>query len=163
MTIDDYTKETDGVQTPDELIESTLHTVEGLLKQEFPDYLKFTNGSFTICRGSTQVIVTVRPFTNTETVVECMAHVVSGATITTELLHFLLRKNSELHFGGFGLMFDDTITFSHSVSGINLEGSVIRDSINAVAIIADYYDDEIVKMAGGKRAADIFELDGEMG
>lgn len=32
-------------------------------------------------------------------------------------------------------------------------------TIHSVAIIADYYDDEIVRMAGGKRAIDVGNSD----
>ena len=68
---------------------------------------------------------------------------------------FLLRKNAELHIGGFGLLFDDTIVFQHSIAGTNLDANELVTSVNTVAVIADYYDDEIVERSGGKRATDI--------
>jgi hypothetical protein len=86
--------------------------------------------------------------------VEITSHVVTDATITPELTKWLLRKNVELHFGGFGLLFDDTIVFSYSLPGSSIDASALEAAITAVAVIADHYDDEIVAMAGGKRAID---------
>lgn len=142
------------VETPKELMDQTIVKVNDILKEYFPDYLSFGNGSFTISRGSTQVMIVVRPFTNEETCVECMANVVTGTEITMELMRFLLRKNAELHFGSFGLLFDDTITFAHSIAGTNLDANELITTLNSVAVISDYYDDIIVDLSGGKRAKD---------
>lgn len=152
-----HDEETTFIDTPQELIELTVRRVNDILKDEFPDYLSFGNGSFTISRGSTQVMIVVRPFTSDETCVECMANVVTETEITTELMRFLLRKNAELHFGSFGLLFDDTITFSHSIAGTNLDANELITTLNSVAVIADYYDDIIVDLSGGKRAADVID------
>ena len=114
-------EENKTIETPQELIDSTIKKVTEILVEHFPNYLTFGNGSFTISRGSTQVMIVVRPYTDDDTCVECISNVVTGARINEELMRFLLRKNAELHFGAFGLLFDDTITFSHSISGKNLE------------------------------------------
>jgi hypothetical protein len=148
-------------ETPQELIDNTTADVQKILEKHFPDYLNFENGSFTISRGSSQVMIIVRPFTENETCIECVSNVVTGANITNELMQFLLRKNAELHFGAFGLLFDNTIVFQHTITGTNLNENELRTSINAVAIISDHYDDEIVEMAGGKRAIDLGEEDME--
>jgi hypothetical protein len=142
------------METPQELIQATISKVEAIIKDKFPDYLSFGNGTFTISRGSTQVMVVVRPFTESETCIECIANVVSGGVITNDLMQFLLRKNAELHFGAFGLLFDNSIIFQHSIAGSNADANEIYTSINAVAIISDYYDDKIIEIAGGKRAID---------
>lgn len=143
------------MNTPAELIEATRLRVESILRDAFPEYVPFSNGSFAVSYGSTQVIVVVRPFTENECVVECIAHVVSGAVISEELMRYLLRKNAEIHLGGFGLLFDDTIIFSHTITASNMDRNELVTTITAVAIIADHYDDEIVAIAGGKRAADL--------
>lgn len=143
------------LDTPQELLSATKAKVEVLLNENFPDFIEFGNGSYTISRGSSQVMIQIRPFTKTETCVEFVANVVTGASVTNELMHFLLRKNAELHFGAFGLFFDNTVIFQHSIAGTNMDQNEFITSLNAVAIIADYYDDEIVKMAGGKRALDL--------
>lgn len=139
------------IGTPQELIDATVLKVEEILKERFEGYLAFGNGTFTVSFGSSQVMILVRPFTDSDTVIECMANVVSGAMISNDLMTFLLRKNAELHFGAFGLLFDNSIVFQHSIAGAHVDANELASSINAVAIIADHYDDEIIKMAGGSR------------
>ena len=145
------------VQTSDEIIKNTQDKVKTILNQKFQNHIEFDDGRFVINRGSTQVMILVRPFTETETCVECIANVVVGAEINNEISQFLLRKNAEIHFGAFGLLFDNTITFSHTIAGKNLDENELLLTANAVAVIADHYDDEIVAIAGGKRAVDALE------
>jgi len=140
--------------TLEERMSATKSRIKDVLERTFPDAMDFGDGSFTISQGSTNVIVVVRPYTEHDTMVEITSHVVTDASITPELTKWLLRKNVELHFGGFGLLFDDTIVFSYSLPGSSIDASALEAAITAVAVIADHYDDEIVAMAGGKRAID---------
>ncbi len=141
-----------------QLVEETRVRVEQILKDAYPEYMTFDNSVYAVTRGSTRVMISVRPFTEDECMVECTAHVVAGATITEDLMKYLLRKNSEMHLGGFGLLFDDTIVYSNSITGTHLDRNELIVLVASVAIISDHYDDEIVSMAGGKRASDITEL-----
>ncbi|HLP29117.1 MAG TPA: YbjN domain-containing protein [Candidatus Didemnitutus sp.] len=140
--------------TPDAIIESTRANVAAILKERFPQTVDFSDGSYALSYGSSSVGVVVRRYTETDTMVEIMAQVVSSAIITPDLLKWLLRKNAELHFGAFGLLFDDTIIYTYSLPGSKLDASELEAAVTSVAVIADHYDDEIVKMAGGKRMAD---------
>ncbi|MDQ1266941.1 MAG: hypothetical protein QG635_2094 [Bacteroidota bacterium] len=142
-------------KTPQELIDQTIEKVSGFLNKNFPSHLAFGSGQFTLKRGTSQVMIIVRAFTADDTSVEFISNVVTGAAITPELMKFLLRKNAELHFGAFGLLFDDTISFSYSIAGKNLDENEFDTAMLSVAIIADYYDEMIVEMAGGKRACDV--------
>jgi hypothetical protein len=138
-----------------DIVEHTIEKVNKILEENFPNHLSFGNGTYTITRGSSQIMIIVRHFVRNETIVECISNVVTGAKVTPDLMKFLLRKNSELHFGSFGLLFDDTITFSHAITGSNLDDNEFITTLNSVAFISDYYDDVIVEMAGGKRAMDL--------
>lgn len=159
MATQDFLTKTHGDATPEELIKQTTASVEAMLKDIYPDYASFGDGSFTITQGSSVVSIVVRPFTPNETCVECTANVVYGAEISPAIMKFLLRKNAELHFGGFGLLFDGTITFSYSFPGTHLDKAEFHTAVTSVAIISDYYDDEIVAAAGGKRAVDMNIVD----
>ena len=141
--------------TTDALITETQQAVRNVLAARFEDHIDFGDGTFAIPHGSSSVSIVVRPYTETDSIIELTAQVVSEATVTPELMHWLLRKNAELHFGGFGLLFDDTIVFSYAISGAPLDANVLEAAITSVAVIADHYDDEIVKMAGGKRVAEL--------
>ena len=140
--------------TAEVLINDAQNAVRAVLAARFEDHIDFGDGTFAIPHGSSSVSIVVRPYTETDPIVELTAQVVSDAEITPELTHWLLRKNAELHFGGFGLLFDDTIVFSYAISGARLDANALEAAITSVAVIADHYDDEIVKMAGGRRVRD---------
>jgi hypothetical protein len=143
------------MSTQHDLITATQARIKSVLERTFPNAIDFGDGSYTITHGSSSVIIVVRPYTESDTMVELMSQVVTGATITPELTKWLLRKNVELHFGGFGLLFDDTVVFTYSLPGANIDANELEAAITSVAVIADHYDDEIVRLAGGKRAADL--------
>ena len=140
--------------SPEQSYNDTCNKVANILKAHFPDFMRFENGKFTILRGSTQVMISVHYLIQDETVILCSSNVVRGATINNELMHFLLRKNTQIQFGAFGLLFDGTITFSHAITGSNLDANELINTLESVAYQADYYDDVIVQMGGGKRAKD---------
>ncbi|OGU59264.1 MAG: hypothetical protein A2X64_01875 [Ignavibacteria bacterium GWF2_33_9] len=143
------------METPIELIQNTSDKVAKFLSEGAFEYVKFDDNTFTVTHGSTQIMILVRPYTDKESIVEFTANIVFEAEMSNYLLHFLLRKNSELHFGAFGLLFDGTISFNYSLAGTNLDANEFSTALESVAIISDYYDDEIIKMAGGKTFAEI--------
>lgn len=147
------------METNNEVLQLTIKKVEEFLKEKYPGYIKFDENRYTITRGSTAVMILIRPYTEDDTIVEFISNMVFGANITYELMNFLLRKNAELHFGAFGLLFDGTIVFSYSIAGKNLDENEFVTALNSVAIIADYYDNEIINMAGGKTALQTLNLD----
>ena len=162
MEIKDLQKKGQEMVTPNDLLEATNVKVKTILESDFPDYIDYGDGSYTVQKGSATVLIVVRAFTEKETVVEMVSNLVDGANITPELMTFLLRKTAELHFGGFGLLFDDTISYSYALPGSNLDATELKTAIEATAIIADHYDDEIVAMAGGTLASARYEQnDGE--
>lgn len=152
--MDQLTKNNTPV-SPGKSYMETVEKVGAMLQDGFPDVVSYGDGSFTLTGGSASVMVVVRPFSEEKCYVEILSNVVSGATVTDKLMSFLLRKNAELHFGGFGVLFDGTVVFSHTVPASNLTEEVLTMAVSAVAVVSDHYDDEIVAMAGGKRAADV--------
>jgi type III secretion system-like peptide-binding chaperone len=145
----------DNVHTTQEVIDGTIAKVKSYMDKNYPSHIAFEDGTFVISSGSAQVMVIVRPFLADEACVEMISTVVTGAEITLELSKFLLRKNAELHFGAFGLLFDDTITFAQAITGANLDENEFCNTLDSVAVLSDYYDDVIVEMAGGKKASEL--------
>lgn len=135
--------------------QKTLDNVRSVLSEKFSNVMDFNDGSFAIPHGSSGVSVFVRTYTETESMIELTAQVVNGANLTPELLHWLLRKNAELHLGAFGLLFDGTIVFTYAFPGGMVSQSQLEAAVTSVAVIADHYDDEIVAMSGGLRTADL--------
>jgi hypothetical protein len=134
--------------------------LKSFFENNYNDTTFFEDDSFTITKGSTQVMVRADNITEDHVVIDLVSHVVKEANVNDDIKNFLLRANSELKFGGFGLLFDDTIIFQHSILANDFSESNLKSSINAVASVADYYDDILVEKAGGKRALDDLEIDG---
>jgi hypothetical protein len=151
----------DGDESPIEghsskvLLDNVTQRVKECLDKAYPDYVEYGNHKFTVEHGSTIVMVAIRSFTEDEACIECFAQVVTGCDINPSLMSYLLRKNAELHFGAFGMLFDHTVTFSHSITGSDMNEDEFLNSLKVVALISDYYDDRIVALAGGKRACDM--------
>jgi len=140
-----------------QLIDETREKVRGYLQEIYPDFVEFSNGAFTLQEGSATISITVRPWHEADSAVECSSQLVSGATITPEVMSWLLQKNVELHFGAFGILFDGTIVYSQTVPGCDLSRRAFEATVRTVAAIADHYDDEIIEIAGGKTSTQSFE------
>ncbi len=135
-------------------LKDTNVKLKSFFEANFKEETYFDEESFIINKGSTQVLVKAENITEDHVVIDLISHVVKNAKVDDNLKNFLLRANSELKFGAFGLLFDDTITFQHSILANDFSEVDLKSSINAVASVADYYDDIIVEKAGGKRALD---------
>jgi hypothetical protein len=108
---------------------------------------------FLLQQGSAIVQISVHPMKDGEAVITVGAGVVIGATITPELMLFLLMHNSNSLFGAFGVDPDsDMITFDHSIIGSTCDQKELLASISAVAGTADKLDDMIIEKFGGKSA-----------
>ena len=141
--------------TPKEIIPFTQDKLRSYLHQIFDKDIHEVEDRFLITEGSAIVQIVVRPWYEDDSVIEIFSFVVEGAEITPELTNFLLRKNATLHFGAFGLTFDNTVIFTCSLAGSNLDLNELKAALQTVATISDYYDDQIVAIAGGKRGIDV--------
>jgi hypothetical protein len=138
----------------DNMIEDVRGKVRGYLHEIYPDFVEFDDGYFTIQEGSATISIAVRPWHEDDTAVEFTSQLASGCNATPELMKWLLQKNVELHFGAMGLMFDDTVVYSQSLPGCNMNREAFEATIRTVARIADHYDDEVIAMGGGERGGD---------
>jgi hypothetical protein len=141
-----------------DIIKTTENKVRTYLKQMFKKNFQEFDGRFILTEGSAIVQIVVRPWYDNDSVIDIFSFVVEGANITPDLTNFLLRKNATLHFGAFGLTYDNGIIFTYSLAGANLDFNELKSALMMVATISDYYDDEIVKIAGGKRGIDVKEM-----
>jgi len=74
-----------------------------------------------------------------------------------ELLHRILRLNTEVLFGSFLLFEDNTLSFSATLLGNHLDFDEFERSLCYVAKVSDDYDDELQNLGGGKRAQDVLQ------
>ncbi len=76
---------------------------------------------------------------------------------TLELLHRILRLNTEVLFGSFLLFEDNTLSFSATLLGNHLDFPEFEKTLRYVAQISDDHDDELQLVGGGKRAEDVIQ------
>ena len=140
------------------IVNSTRTKVKKYLREiygrNYRNMVEEVEQSFIIRRGSAAVHVAVKPLSKNDCIVSTLSYVVQGAKIGPKILGMLMRRNATSPIGAFGLLFDDTIVFSHSIAGANLDPNELRTTIATVAFVADETDDEIRSIAGGLRAVD---------
>lgn len=103
--------------------------------------------------GSTHVDVTVLEFGD-QIAVRSVAPVAIGSRLGPDLLRFLLQKNAEFVFGGFGLTAQGVVIFSHTILASSMDLQELGASVKTILLMADHFDNEIVKRWGGKTMAD---------
>lgn len=136
-----------------EVLDATRTRVREYLNEVYPDFVEFEDGRFTMQEGSATISITVRPWHEGDSAVEFTSQLVTGGTMTPEVMRWMLEKNVELHFGALGLLFDDTVVYSHTLPGCDLSKKEFEATVRTVATIADHYDDELVAMTGGTSGA----------
>lgn len=109
---------------------------------------------FDVKVGSAVTEVGVFPWKEDESVVSARARVIHGVGLSPELLQFLLRQNSVIRFGAFGIESDNEIYFQHSIVGSTCDKPELEASVRSVSSMADKYDDQIRNRWGGQRAVD---------
>lgn len=140
-------------QTP---AQQACYTRVSIWVEEFFSHIpweKLDDPGFGLFMGSAWVEVRILPW-HEDTIINIRSTVVSGAHLTPELLHFLLRQNGQVLFGAFSLSPEDNITFEHTIMGSTCDVEELQASVFAVLKVADQYDDQIVARWGGERALD---------
>lgn len=112
---------------------------------------------FGLHMGSALAEAVVYPWAEDDAVITTRAYVVRGATVTPELMRYLLEENDKLRFGGFGLDEDGDIFFQHAIVGSTVDPEELRASLLAVVITSDEYDDKIIAKYGGQSALDFIK------
>lgn len=144
-----------------ELIENARDSVRGFLALVDPDFQEYDTGMFTVEEGSAVIGITIRPWHESDVVVEFTSQLVNSAELNEETQKWLLETNADIHFGGFGLLFDDTIIYSYTVPASTLTQETFVAVAQTVAAIADHYDDEILTIVGGKKGAPMEAIQAE--
>lgn len=102
--------------------------------------------------GSARTETTVTPWGEDDATITTRACVAAGSRIDEALLRRLLQINHDVRFGAFSLDEHGDIFYSHSIVGSTCDREELRSSVTSVVLVADRYDDEIVRRWGGKRA-----------
>jgi hypothetical protein len=98
------------------------------------------------------VVVEVTRWAENNIKIPIWTYVVTEPQLDPALLKFLLRQNELLRFGGFSLDSDGDIRLHACIYGTDFSPSEVQLVVREVLEAADYYDDEIILIWGGKRA-----------
>jgi hypothetical protein len=133
------------------LIEKTL--------ENSPAYRKIDDTLYVIKQGSAYVMISVVPWGDNRAMVRCTSQLVKGVDVDGPLAKQLLELNAHLRFGAFAWdPGEHTVLFSHTIlGGTTLDPEELMATLRDVALIADEYDDKLMKKYGGQRMIDLLE------
>jgi hypothetical protein len=131
----------------DERVRAYLHEM-GL------DPAQSEDGLYLFKYGSTVIMISLFEDSG-ETFCRFFAVVLKDFQPTLELLHRILRLNTEVLFGAFQLFEDNTLAFSVTLLGNNLDFDEFEKTLRYVCRVSDDYDDELQALGGGLRAEDV--------
>lgn len=117
------------------------------------------DGLYLFKYGSTVVMVSLFEETD-DTFVRFASIMLKDFEPTLEILHRILRLNTEVLFGAFLLFEDNTLSFSATLLGNHLDFDEFEKTLRYVAKVSDDYDDELQRLGGGQRAEDVLKEEG---
>ena len=139
-------------------LEQLETTVQDYLNQMGLSPIQSSDGLYLFKYGSTVVMVSL--FEEEEdTFCRFASIMLKDFEPSMELLHHLLRLNTEVLFGSFLLFEDNTLSFSATLLGNDLDFREFEKTLSYVAKVSDDYDDQLQSMGGGKRAQDVLNED----
>ncbi len=122
-------------------------------------YRKIDDSLYVIKQGSAYVMISVVPWGDNRAMLRCTSQLVKGADVDGPLALQLLELNAHLRFGAFA--WDPTehvVLFTHTMlGGTTLDPDELMATLSDVALIADEYDDKLMKKYGGQRMLDLLE------
>lgn len=138
--------------------ETSALVIEETLKPR-GNFRKVDERLYVIKQGTTYVMINIVPWGGDRALVRCSAQLVKGVRMEDRLCKELLHLNSLLRFGAFAYdPTDKLILFIHSIlGGATLDSDELIATLTDVALVADDYDDRIVKQYGGQTMRDLLE------
>ncbi|MCB9556367.1 MAG: YbjN domain-containing protein [Deltaproteobacteria bacterium] len=137
---------------------SSCETIESTLSGN-KAFRKIEERMYVVKQGSSYVMISVVPWGDDRAIVRCVAQLVRGVRMEPSLALQLLALNSLLRFGAFAYTREDNLVlFLHSIlGGPTLDPEELLATIRDVALIADEWDDRIIRNFGGQRMQDLLE------
>ncbi|MDH5745621.1 MAG: YbjN domain-containing protein [Candidatus Bathyarchaeota archaeon] len=138
-------------------LEELRSRIETYMRQKGLPYTVEPTGIYRISHGTTFVRLGVFQTKAGVNILKLMAPVALEITkITPELTRFLAEKNGELLFGKFSLYTKNkNIMYEHTLFGDTLSAETLYTSIVLIVGTADQFDEQVAKMAAGKRVKDL--------
>jgi len=131
----------DGENTA--VLASTQATVDRYMNEMFDaDEIIKIDDLYSFSFGSISVNVDVKPWHSEDVMVEVFAYLSDEMELTAEDMENLMRLNATISFGSFGLSLENSLKFSYSLAGKNLDMNEFSAAIQNVAAVADHYDEQ---------------------
>lgn len=115
-------------------------------------------GIFMLRYGSTVVMLSLFE-DGDQTFVRMASTMLAGVEPKLELVTRILRLNTEVLFGAFLLFEDDTVSFTHTLLGDQLDFEEFKFTLAYVARVSDEHDEALQALAGGERAEELLDAD----
>ncbi len=124
-----------------------------------PAYRKVDESLYAVKQGSSYVLINVVPWGRDKALVRCVAQLVKGVEMDGALALQLLELNGHLRFGAFAYDPDgQLVLFQHSIlGGPTLDAEELVTTVRDIALVADEYDDRIIRKYGGQTMKDLLE------
>lgn len=125
------------------LVDATYTKIEGYIKELFHDdeYLKIDD-LYSFSFGTVSVNIIVRPWHAEDVLVDVFCYIAEDVNLNQDQLEELLRMNATIPFGSFGLSMENSIKFSYTLAGKNMDLNEFSAAVQNIAAIADQYDEQ---------------------
>lgn len=143
--------------TPLKLLRQQIHVWLGQLGLETESEAE-SEELVVLKNGSTLVMVSTFE-ADGQTFCRVAAVLLHEVEASLELLRHLLRLNTEVLMGSFLLFETNTLAFSATLLGNNLDDEAFLTTLNYVAHISDTFDDLLHGLGGGRRGVDLVSGD----
>ncbi len=125
------------------LLKDVKERVESYLKESFNDEdITHYEGLFVVNFAGESINISVSPWHEDDVLVKVSSHIKELDDEDTDAFLEVLKLNSQVPLGAFGLTFDNTLVFSHSLPGKNLDKSELLASIQTVAAVCQTYKEK---------------------
>jgi len=125
------------------LIDSTYAKIDSYVKELFHDneYMRIDDlYSFTF--GTVSVNIIVRPWHADDVLVDVFCYLAEEVELSAEQMEEMLRMNATIPFGSFGISMENSIKFSYTLAGKNMDLNEFSAAVPNIAAIADQYDEQ---------------------
>lgn len=125
------------------LIDATYAKIEKYVNELFheDEYLKIDD-LYSFSFGTVSVNIIVRPWHAEDVLVDVFCYLAEDVELSAEQMEEMLRMNATIPFGSFGLSMENSIKFSYTLAGKNMDLNEFSAAVQNIAAIADQYDEQ---------------------
>ena len=125
------------------LVNETYAKVDKYISELFhEDEIIKIDDMYSFSFGSVSVNILVRPWHSEDVLVDVFSYLAENVELSKDQLDELLRLNATIPFGSFGLSLENSIKFSYTLAGKNLDMNEFSAAVQNIAAIADQYDEQ---------------------